>query len=432
MSHETVALSAIRFDKSVYPRTKHDPALVQRYAACLAEIEAAGNYITVDANLRMLDGRHRHLAYLTIYSEEPDHQVTVHVLPVSDDSEAFEVAAKLNSQSGWQMTEEDKEAAARRMYQQPDRRKTQAEIGAILSVSTTTVSRWLTGILEAERKAREAKMLSMWLACHTQEDIAEAVGVVQSVVAEFLQRISEKYSGNDSDIFRNFDAEPEEGKKSPRQLYSVWNFPEATNKTRVFGSIPPEIIDNLLYYYTKPFDVVFDPFGGGGSTVDKCIERKRRYYVSDLNPIPARSDIRKHDITTGLPGDLPVPDFVFLDPPYWKQAEGKYSQDPTDLGNLKTVEEFIEAIGRIAQQAKRKWNGVHTGRLALILGPCKQDGAYTDLAFLAYARVAKYLNPVQRIIVPYTTQVHGGAYVEGAKKKKELLYLHRDLMVFGG
>jgi len=107
---------------------------------------------------------------------------------------------------------------------------------------------------------------------------------------------------------------------STRQLYTVWNIAKANNEVKHFGNIPPEIIDNLLYLYTNPFDVVFDPFGGGGSSIDMCEKRKRRFYVSDLNPIPAHSDIRKHDITTGLPADMPVPDFVFLDPPYWQQA----------------------------------------------------------------------------------------------------------------
>ena len=39
------------------------------------------------------------------------------------------------------------------------------------------------------------------------------------------------------------------------QPYDVWNFPKLTNTVKIFGSIPQEIIDNLLYYYTKPFDV---------------------------------------------------------------------------------------------------------------------------------------------------------------------------------
>jgi len=149
-------------------------------------------------------------------------------------------------------------------------------------------------------------------------------------------------------------------------------------------------------------------------------------------PIPARAgQIRAWDITTGLPDDLPVPDFVFLDPPYWKQAEGKYSTQPTDLANIE-LNAFITAIAELAKQVKRKWGGNRpNGKLALIIGPYKEDGAYTDLALLCHQAIAKYLNLVIRIQVPYSTQVHGGAYVKNAKETKQMLYLSRDLMVFG-
>jgi len=123
-------------------------------------------------------------------------------------------------------------------------------------------------------------MWAMWLACHTQAEIAERVGVTEQVIGQFLQESKVKFSENQTLLFCNFDP----------QIYTVWNFAKLTNKTRVFGSIPQEIIDNLLYFYTNPFDVVFDPFAGGGSTIDKCIERKRRYYASDLSPIVARGD----------------------------------------------------------------------------------------------------------------------------------------------
>jgi len=189
-------------------------------------------------------------------------------------------------------------------------------------------------------------------------------------------------------------------------------------------------LDNLLYYYTKPFDIVFDPFGGGGMTIDVCKRRQRRYYVSDLSPIPARiTEIRQHDITTGLPDDLPVPDFVFLDPPYWKQAHKKYSQKETDLGNV-DLDCFLNTIADITKAIKRKWYGRDNGRLALIIGILKQDGDFVDLPFMCYEVISKYLELETRIQVPYSTQVHGGNFVKMAKEKKELLYLSRDLMVF--
>lgn len=422
-----VKLSDVRFDESVYPRQKHDPALAQRYADNLETIEAAGKYLCLSADLRILDGRHRHLGYLLRYRDEPDREISAYVYPVEADDELLDLAAELNSTAGWQLTEKDKESLARKMYCRAIR-KPQSEIAKALSVTIEKVNKWLSDIFRREQEEREERIVELWMACHTQAEIAEAVGMEQGHVSEFLRKLSESFPGKDSDNFRNF-----EGEDSTLRVYSVWNFPKATNEVRHPGNIPPEIIDNLLWYYTEPFDVVFDPFGGGGSTIDVCLRRKRRYYVSDLNPPPNRTDMRRHDIMKGLPGDLPVPDLAFLDPPYWRQAKGKYSEDATDLSNV-DLDTFLLTIGNIARDVKRKWasrDAGDAGRLALIIGPWKEDGRYLDLALLCYQRISKYLPLLQRVIVPYSTEVHGGAFVKRAKEQKEILYLFRDLMVFG-
>lgn len=420
-----VKLSEIRFDEAVYPRQKHDPRLVQRYSETLDAIEAKHNFISVSEDMRIVDGKHRYLAYQTAFPDDADHSVSVYVYPVSDNDAVLDLAAQLNATSGWQLTEDDKRRLAVKMYNRATR-KTQEEIAETLSVRVSTVSKWLASILEEEKKEREGKMLSMWLACHSLSEIATAIELSHESVRQFVQKIQEDFLGKESGIFRNFDDEETD---SPRRIYDVWTFPKATNEVRHFGNIPPEIIDNLLYLYTKPFDVVFDPFGGGGSTIDRCVERKRRHYVSDLTPIKARDDIRQHDITTGLPKDLPVPDLVFLDPPFWKQAEGKYSDAATDLSNV-DLETFLESIGNIAKWVKRKWNKANNGKLAIIIGPWKEDGERVDLALLCRDRIQKYLDLSIRIVVPYSTEVHGGAFVKMAKEKRELLYLYRDLMVF--
>jgi DNA modification methylase len=239
-------------------------------------------------------------------------------------------------------------------------------------------------------------------------------------VHDKIVEIVEKSVDGQSDNFDNFKPE----------LYSVWNFGKATNEVKHFGNIPPEIVENLLYYYTSPGDVVFDPFGGGGSTIDVCSSHMRRYYVSDLKPIPARDqEIRPHDITTGLP-DMPVPHFVFLDPPYWKQAAGKYSDSETDLGNMELAE-FLTVIGDVVKAIKRKWKDRKSGTLALIIGAYDVGDEYVDLALLCHQCISKYMTLKRRVIVPYSTEQWGGAHVKRAKEKKRVLNLHRDLMVYG-
>ena len=424
----SLAIADVVFREDLYPRLKKDPALVQEYAGNLSVLPP----IEVNQHNELIDGWHRWTAHKTAKMEVIEAKVT----KTASDAEFLALACRRNATAGKQMTTEDKKSMARRLYNS-GQGVTMEEIAEILSVKLETVQKkYLADVNRQLKEEREAKMLDLWLACWNQEDIADEVGVDQKTVSNFLQNLGKTdcvakilKSANHEDV--DFIGDGTDKNRGDRQVYSIWNFAKATNEVRHFGNIPPEIIDNLLYLYTQPFQVVFDPFAGGGSTIDVCRKRMRRYYVSDLTPIEARKhEIREHDITTGLPKDLPVPDFVFLDPPYWQQAKEKYSKKKTDLANI-DLETFLDTIAQIAQAVKRKWTEKHSGKLALIIGPWKDDGKYLDLAFLCYQRIAKYLTPIQRVIVPYSTQVHGGAYVKQAQEKRELLYLYRDLMVFG-
>jgi len=411
MTMEAIELPVknVVFREDLYPRTDPNPAKIQEYSENLSVLPA----IEIDQHNILIDGYHRWKAHESAGAQTIAAVVTV----VESEPQLEALAVERNSTHGQQLTQEDKKRYAIKWWSV----LLDNEICRRLSISQATFNRWTRNKREAQESETRRRIYDLWLACHTQQQIADTVGITQPAVNVIIADFIKTNQKIDSDNFRNFEP----------QLYSIWNFARNTNEVRHFGNIPPEVIDNLLYYYTQPFDVVFDPFGGSGSTIDKCKERGRRYYVSDLTPIPAREhDMRQCDITGGLPPDLSVPDLVFLDPPYWKQAEGKYSAFPTDLANM-TLEAFIEAIGCIAKQVKRKWTDRPTARLALIMGAHKSDGEYVDLPFLCYEAIQKYLRPIQRIQVPYSTQIHGGAYVSRAKEAKEILYLSRDLMIFG-
>jgi len=397
------------YREDLYPRINPDPVKIQQYSESIELLPP----IEVSQDNILIDGYHRWKAHETAGVCE----IPVIVTPVESEAELLRLAVERNATHGLQLSQKEKRKYALRWWDIIH----EEEICRTLSISPKLFREWTRDRQRQKDEEIRQQIFDMWLSCHTQEEIAQAVGVAQQTVSDRIADFTKNDGNSDIGNFSNFSPE----------LYSVWNFGKATNEVRHFGNIPPEIIENLLYYYTRPFDVVFDPFGGGGSTIDKCRERKRRYYVSDLTPIPARDrEIRKQDITQGLPADLPVPDLVFLDPPYWRQAEGKYSALETDLANV-SLDQFLETIGNIARDVKRKWSSRKAGTLALIIGPWKQDGQYVDLAFLCYERIAKYLDLKHRVIVPYSTQIHGGAFVQMAKEKKEILYLHRDLMIFG-
>ncbi len=89
-------LSDIRFNGSLYPRKEHDPALVQQYAENLAEIEGRGNFISVSKDLTILDGRHRHLAYLKTANGNQDKMIPVILYDLESDADKFAMAVELN------------------------------------------------------------------------------------------------------------------------------------------------------------------------------------------------------------------------------------------------------------------------------------------------------------------------------------------------
>ena len=80
-------------------------------------------------------------------------------------------------------------------------------------------------IYAVNRKKKEVKeqIFAMWMACHTQQEIAEAVGVDQSVVSDKIADFMGNDQMTDSHIFRNF--EPTrfrvEQKKTERNLRDV-------------------------------------------------------------------------------------------------------------------------------------------------------------------------------------------------------------------
>jgi hypothetical protein len=47
-------------------------------------------------------------------------------------------------------------------------------------------------------------------------------------------------------------------------IYNVWKQQTKTNGSNHFGNSEVRWLDNLLYLYTQPFDMVVDPFAGGG------------------------------------------------------------------------------------------------------------------------------------------------------------------------
>jgi hypothetical protein len=133
--------------------------------------------------------------------------------------------------------------------------ETKTLLAKLFAVSKRTMDDWMSRKDKELKERRSKNIADMWLACHTDKEISELVGCSETTV-----RDSEESAKNallqKSRIFSEYE-EPD----FTRPLYDVWKLKEKTNSTSHFGNSEVTFTDNLLYMYTKPFDIVVDPFG---------------------------------------------------------------------------------------------------------------------------------------------------------------------------
>ena len=161
---------------------------------------------------------------------------------------------------------------------------------------------------------------------------AKKAKLSQSVVSESIHRIGKAWLET-TDI----------SEQPP--VYNAWNYSACDKRFGQPhpGQIPGQAIVNLLLWLTKPFDIVIDPMAGGGTTIDVCRYLLRRYYCFDIDP--KRPDIKKWDIRHGYPRLPYKPDFIILDPPYWRLKRDEYSPDGAAMT---TYQEWLEFMRKLA------------------------------------------------------------------------------------
>lgn len=416
-------IDSIRFVKELYPRLREDDATIERYRDAVDQLPP----IAVARNGILVDGFHRWQAF----RREGYPEIAAENLGNLSDSEIFTESIRRNATHGHQLSRKDKQNLAGKLWQAfahlPSAERT-AEIAETLAVDERTVQRWTKDARKYEKEQQEAAAWDAWLDCKTYRQIAaELGGPDEDTIGRWVSAKTTTVGTADA--------------PASRQHFDVWSFPTADDDAGTgsyFGKMPPQVVENLLWLYTEPGDIVFDPFAGGGTTIDVAKRMGRRVWSSDRKPSTPTLPIHRHDITTEWPDAAPKKvNFVLLDPPYWQQAAGKYSSDPKDLGNM-TLDDFMDAWHTTVKTCAEHLN--ENGRLAFIISPTElRDGSaingqavqVVDHAFEMYRTCVDVgLTAVRRIIVPYNTQQATGQQVEWARENKRLLKLYRDLVVF--
>jgi hypothetical protein len=277
------------------------------------------------------------------------------------------------------------------------------------------LAKWSEPLTPEERADRRKVILDLWLAGATEPMISTYLRMSGGGVHESIGQSRLNYV--------------EEVRKEEPPIYNVWNFSQCDPRfgQKHPGQIPGQAVLNLLLWLTKPFDFVVDPMGGGGTTVDVCKYLNRRYKVFDIDP--RRPDIHQHDISIGYPKLPSKPDFIFLDPPYWRLMRDQYSQDGSAMGSY---EGWLAFMGKVAKDsAKTVRPGGHVSLMIESFLDEKESGKFLFVNRDCLNLFEKAgLEGIQEISVNMPSQIKSFRDVVYAKKHKILLDLKRELFVF--
>lgn len=417
VSTRSIPVAQVRYVKDLYPRLQPDDATIDAYRLALDALPP----ITVARDGILVDGYHRWQAHV----REGVGFIEADDLGELSDEQIFWESVERNARHGKQLLPADKRKIAELRYESFQPKSAVAELAAHLRVDERTVRRWTKDARKAQEAYRRERAYDLWLDCLTQEQIAEELDTSQQNIANWLDATK---NGQLSEVCTPPGASDERPWGNV-QHFDVWDFSAADGDTSFFGRMPEQVIENLLWFYTEPRQIIVDPFAGGGTTITVGKRMGRRVWASDLHPAMPTLPIHKHNMMWGWPDDAPdKADLIVLDPPYWEQAKGRYSDDPDDLGNMSLVDFETVWTTVIHHCAEHLAQG---GHVAYIISPTERDdGTVVDHAtdLLELCRVAR-LRVTRRIIVPYQTQQATGQHVTWAREHRRLLKRYRDLVV---
>ena len=286
----TIPLAELQFVKELYPRVRESDAAIERYRAGLDLLPP----IVVARGRVLVDGYHRWKAH----EREERKEMQAEDLGDLTDAEILVESYRRNARHGHQLSQVDKIAAANHLYfslpgVEEERYETIAEI---LSLNLTVAKKYAAQGRADYRRMQRERAWQLWLECHTQNEIAELLGELQQTISNWIQKRE-----SDSRFCRPPGATDKQ-LWGVVQHFDVWSFAQADDdagQPSIFGRLPPQVVENLLWLYTEPGQIVVDPFVGGGTTIDVAQEMGRRVWASDLHPRSELLPIHEHNITMG-------------------------------------------------------------------------------------------------------------------------------------
>lgn len=455
-----IALAKIVWEPKLYPRQKWNTTTIERYADAMAAGDDFPPLVIDKSTNRLLDGKHRYEAYKL---READ-KVSVEFHEVPEGMTAKYYAATLSSRHGDRMSNADLKALAEEEFEADDTLDAQ-EWGKRLGVSKSSVYRWVSHIINRGKASRAAKAWRLSKLGWTQVEIAERLGVSQKQVSNdisnnsHLGKITNIVSDDWNDqglaeVATRLDlpltdcwAAMLDGMDDKERLkrlgiktqpYDVWNFSRCHDLMGDShpGRIPGELVAHVLYFFTKPGELVIDPMAGSGTTLDACLLMGRKARGYDIDDRHERVDIEECNPREGWPSSVEKASLVFWDPPYFDKMDSANIGDDgyiegsiSGLSPDEYMKWFDNRFGELYEVSKK------TTTLAFLMSDWdSQNSNHKDHAGMFvwdYADLLRSANwrIVRQVQCPLPTQQIHPDIVNKFRDSRRLARLNRSLLI---
>lgn len=406
-------LSEIIFDAEVYPRIEKDDEKINLYRQAIDLLPP----IIISKNKKLIDGYHR----LVVYRLEQKKEIEVEVLDITEDQDIYLEALKRNSSYGMQLNLVEKKSAAIVLYEKY--KFTQAKIAKILSVTQQAISNYIKDLIKIKTEERNRLIIDLYLKCYPEHDIAKRL---KKAGHGNLTRRQVSNIIKDTEKFTNF-CKISIDNPARSNAWKQFNLDKSQIKFK--GQLPKELVQNIIYYYTEPRDIVIDPMAGSGITGVVCKEMGRRYKLYDIGPI--HEGIEQNDILKRIP-KLKInrlADLIFFDPWYFSLLKDDYP--PSKF--TESYDSFLDSIKKATNNCLPVLK--KGGRLVLLMKPMREK--LYEGRWLPSSRDSSILiqgngfELIQEISAPLSFhETFSPHQVKEAEERKVLLNIVNHILVF--
>jgi len=487
-----VRLEEISLDEDIYPRRNISNKTIESYVEALKgganfpRIEVQKIIAEEDGKeiekLICLDGWHRILAYKEYSKQVESEKIREieanpwrnEVLNKKEFLEELRVESTLrNLIHGDRLSPSDIQHQALKIARDRPIERLNGivtELAKKFGYSPNYMSELIGAEVRKRRMSRDAQIYRISLLGRTQQEIGELFGLTHQQISNIANNFATEVSGIQNQFYEKHKAIEEiakfynldditvwaivlQGKNDEERLkffgrpeyqddaqriYNVWNFANCDPRLGQEhpGRIPGQIAMNVLYYFTEQGDLVTDPMAGGGSTIDACLVMGRKCRAYDIRnewefkgAKYSCKDTIIRDLSDGFTDECKGCALIFLDPPYWRLEREFYAKKSVSESSLNDWRQFMKKVATDSYLTVKKG-----GHVALVIEAFldeKVTGEFLDLPFecLGWFKDVGFTE-VQRIGVPMSSQIKSELDVVRYKKKKVMLDLNRDLIIF--